>query len=145
MNLVAYIDGTSLGNPGAAGYGVVLKNEGGKVLKSVGRYIGRATNNTAEYRGLLGCLELVKEYEAHSLTVYSDSQLLVNQVKGIYRVRKSHLRALHAKTLEEMKVWGIHIEIHHIPRRKNWEADGLARQAVRLGAKKEKESESPQG
>ena len=132
MKLVAFIDGSSLGNPGEAGYGVVLKDEGGKIVATVGRYIGRATNNVAEYRGLLSCLELAKQYGVSSLTVYSDSQLLVNQIRGIYRVRASHLQEIHGRILDMIASSGMRFEIVHVPREKNREADGLARQAIRI-------------
>ncbi len=132
MKLRAYIDGSSMGNPGEAGYGVVLEDEKGDIVKEFGQYIGRATNNMAEYRGLLACLELVQKYGSCSLMIYSDSQLLVNQMKGIYRVRKPHLATLHAKALSMIKNGHIHLDIRHIPREKNRKADRLARRAVLL-------------
>ena len=130
MKLVAYIDGSSSGNPGQAGYGVVIRDAGGTVLKRVGRYIGVATNNVAEYQGLIGCLKLAEEYHPCSLVVFSDSQLLVNQIKGIYRVKQPHLKVLHAKTMTAIQSGPDAFEIHHIPREENNEADGLARKAV---------------
>jgi ribonuclease HI len=132
MTMVAYIDGSSLGNPGESGYGVVLKDEEGTVLEVEGGYIGKATNNVAEYKGLLACLKLVKQRGIHALTVYSDSQLLVNQMKGIYRVKKPHLKEFHSQALEAIAAGSIRFSIHHIPRDKNKEADGLARRAIRL-------------
>ena len=130
--MVAYIDGSSLGNPGEAGYGVVLKDEEGTIQEVEGKYIGKATNNVAEYHGLLACLEVVKRRGIRSLTVYSDSQLLVNQMKGIYRVKKPHLKVLHDQALEAISKGSIRFSIHHIPREKNREADGIARRAIRL-------------
>ena len=132
MKLVAYIDGSSMGNPGEAGYGVVLKDEKGIVLNVLGRFIGKATNNVAEYRALLGCLELVEHYNVHHLTVYSDSQLLVNQMMGTYKVKKQHLEVLHSQALDAIKEGSIRFSIHYIPREENREADGLARRAIRL-------------
>lgn len=132
MRVVAYIDGSSLGNPGEGGYGVVLKDKEGRILKAVGQYIGRATNNVAEYRGLLGCLELSQHFRTSELIVYSDSQLLVNQMNGTYRVKKSHLKTLHTQILEVIRDRKIHFEIYYIPREKNKEADRLARRAIRL-------------
>ncbi len=145
MRLVAYIDGSSVGNPGEAGYGVVLKDEKGETLKAVGRYIGRATNNVAEYRGLLGCLELAKEYDACSLVVHSDSQLLVNQMRGTYRVKKPHLKVLHTQILEALREGSVRFEIHHIPREGNREADSLARRAIRLHSEIRGNLGGPQG
>ena len=130
--MVAYIDGSSMGNPGESGYGVVLKDEEGTVLEVEGGYIGKATNNEAEYKGLLACLKLVKQRGIRALTVYSDSQLLVNQMKGIYRVKKPHLKVFHSQALEAIAAGSIRLSIHHIPREKNKEADGLARRAIRL-------------
>ena len=132
MTVVAYIDGSSFGNPGESGYGVVLKNEEGIVLEIEGGYIGKATNNEAEYKGLLACLKLAKQHGIRALTVYSDSQLMVNQMKGIYRVKKPHLKEFHSQALEAITAGSIRFSIHHIPRDKNKEADGLARRAIRL-------------
>ena len=132
MNVVAYINGSSLGNPGEAGCGVVLKDEEGTVLQMFGEYIGRATNNVAEYRSLLACLRLAGQMDARSLTVCSDSELLVNQMKGTYRVKQPHLKELHSQALEAIKADSLCFTIHHIPREKNREADGLARRAIRL-------------
>ena len=132
MNLRAYIDGSSIGNPGEAGCGVVLETEKGKILKEIGQYIGQATNNVAEYSGLLACLEMVQQYSGCSLIVHSDSQLLVNQMKGIYRIRKPHLATLHAKAMDMIKKGQINFDIHYVPREKNRKADELARRAVLL-------------
>ncbi len=132
MNVVAFIDGSSLGNPGEAGCGVVLKDEEGSVLQMLGEYIGRATNNVAEYRGLLACLRLASEMGVRSLTVFSDSELMVNQMKGTYRVKQPHLKELHSQVLEAIRIDSLRFKIHHIPREKNREADELARRAIRL-------------
>jgi ribonuclease HI len=132
LKLNAYIDGSCIGNPGEAGYGVVLKNEDGDVLEAFGRYIGKATNNVAEYQGLLGCLDFARKYKARSLIVYSDSQLLVNQMRGHFRVKKSHLKILYHRTLEAIENGAIHFQIYYISREQNREADALARRAVRL-------------
>ena len=132
MRIVAYIDGSSAGNPGEAGYGIVLKDERGEILNAIGRHIGKATNNEAEYQALIGCLELVKPYQPQSLAVYSDSQLLVNQVKGIYRVKHPRLKVLHTQIIDEVNAGTFHFEISYIQRERNKEADILARRAVRL-------------
>ncbi len=131
MKLLAYIDGSSKGNPGKAGYGIVLMDEKGNKLETVSQYIGQATNNVAEYRALLGCLELTRKYRADFLVVYSDSQLLVNQISGTYQVKKPHLQKLHTKVMRFLEEGSISLEISHVPRGKNKEADKLARQAVR--------------
>jgi len=134
MKLLAYIDGSSHGNPGESGYGVVLREQGGTVLEEWGVYLGHATNNVAEYSALIGCIEKAAKYQADSLSVYSDSQLLVHQVNGLYRVKKEHLKKLHKKVIELLKSVHFGVEIHYINREKNKEADKLARQAVRLRA-----------
>lgn len=135
MTWSAYIDGSSLGNPGEAGYGVILQDDKGNVVKSVGQYIGKATNNVAEYQALISCLELAVHFGVRSLTVYSDSELLVKQIKGIYRVRQDHLRILHSKTLDVLKRTPIKFDIQHISRDINKGADQLARRAVRVRSK----------
>jgi len=132
VKLIAYIDGSSQGNPGESGYGVVLKRDDGHVLETFGRYIGSGTNNTAEYQGLLGCLKRIGKYKPSSVTVYSDSQLLVNQINGTYRVKKSHLKILHSHVMEVLGALSIEFRIFYIAREKNKEADRLARQAICL-------------
>jgi len=132
LKLTAYIDGSSLGNPGESGYGIVLMDENGNILKSIGRYIGRATNNVAEYQALIGCLEFVETLNVKRLTVYSDSQLLVNQINGSYRIKKSHLQKLHSRILQIIEKAELDVEIQHIYREKNKDADRLARKAVQL-------------
>jgi ribonuclease HI len=131
MNLVAFIDGSCLGNPGESGCGIVLRTEDGTVLEKAGKYLGHSTNNIAEYQGLLYCLELALKHRADSLTVYSDSQLLVNQINGSYRVKKPHLMELHGKVENFIGRTNIRLTLHHIPREKNRDADGLARNAIR--------------
>ncbi len=132
MNLIAYIDGSSLGNPGESGCGMVLTDEQGLVLEQVGWYLGHATNNTAEYMGLIKCLELARQFGAKSLTVYSDSELLVNQVHGTYRVKKDHLMVLHKRVQGVIRQYGFGFLIRHIPREQNHTADRLARLAIRM-------------
>jgi ribonuclease HI len=131
MNLVAFIDGSCLGNPGESGCGIVLRTEEGIVLEQAGRYLGQSTNNIAEYQGLLHCLDLALKHGADSVTVYSDSQLLVNQINGSYRVKKPHLIDLHAKVEDFIDRHKIRLMIRHIPRENNRDADGLARSAIR--------------
>ena len=131
------------GYPGEAGYGVVLKNEADKVLREKGQYIGKATNNVAEYQGLLGCLDLVKEYKVTSLVVFSDSQLMVRQINGIYRVKQPHLQVIYSKVLEKIHAEDYSFDIQHIPRQKNEEADRLARQAINIRSTIDKYGDNP--
>jgi ribonuclease HI len=131
MNLIAYIDGSSFGNPGESGCGIVLQSEEGTVLEQIGLYLGHATNNVAEYEGLLQCLNLARKYGAISLTVFSDSQLLVNQMNGSYRVKKAHLIELHERIKKILESAKVRFDIQYIPREKNRDADRLARNAIR--------------
>lgn len=130
MKLEAYIDGSSLGNPGEGGCGVILKTEEGTILEQKGWYLGRTTNNEAEYRGLLYCLELVQPYHPKSLVVYSDSELLVKQLHGKYKVRAKHLLELHQQVKRLLEQGGWQFQIQYVPREENREADRLARNAI---------------
>jgi len=130
MKLIAFIDGSSMGNPGEAGYGVVIKDENGSVLQYYGNYIGRATNNVAEYQGLIGCLDLIGKFKADSLIVYSDSQLMVRQINGVYKVKQPHLQKLFSQIKAQLKEIPLNFTIEHVPREQNKEADKLARNAV---------------
>ena len=132
MRLEAYIDGSCFGNPGEAGYAVVVLSERGERLRAVGRYIGKATNNVAEYSGLLACLDIAAELGAQSLTVRTDSELMVKQIQGIYKVKTPHLVILHKQARDRIMAGKMNFLIVHIPREENREADGLARRAVRL-------------
>jgi ribonuclease HI len=134
MKLIAYVDGSSMGNPGEAGYGIVLKNEDGETIETAGRYIGIATNNIAEYTSLLNCLKMVQKYPVRSVMVHSDSLLMVNQMNGHYKVKNDHLKTLFVTIQKLLKEKNIHLEMVHIPRDQNRDADKLARRAVRLHA-----------
>ncbi len=102
--------------------------EGGKVLDKIGEGIGTATNNVAEYRALLRGIEEAKRRAAKRLILRSDSQLLVRQLTGVYKVKESTLKRLVARALQELSVFS-HWEIHHVPRELNREADRLANAA----------------
>ena len=130
MKLIAYVDGSSLGNPGEAGYGIRIQDDKGNVVKSFGRYIGKATNNVAEYSALISSLEIAAGLKAESLKVFSDSELVVRQMNGLYKVKQGHLRALHQRVLDIIDKTSIVFTIQHIEREKNRDADRLARRAV---------------
>jgi ribonuclease HI len=132
MKGTAYIDGSCSGNPGDAGYAVILTDEAGHTLETVGRFIGRATNNVAEFMGLLACLEIAARHRLVAVTIHSDSQLLVNQIHGTYKIRQPHLQRIHDRILEAAHSASIRFTLVHIPREENKEADKLARRAVRL-------------
>ena len=123
-----YVDGAARGNPGEAGIGVVIK-EGKKVLLEVGAYIGRATNNIAEYMALIRGLEEALLLRKKSIKVTSDSELMVKQIKGEYRVKNEGLLPLylHAKGLIKKLE---HFEIFHAHREENKHADELANKGI---------------
>lgn len=130
--LVAHSDGGARGNPGPAGYGVVIKNESGKKIATLSQYLGHQTNNFAEYQGLIAALEYALAHGPKALKVISDSELLVRQIKGIYKVKNPVLEDLHtrAKELIAHLDW---FSIGHALREHNQEADRLANEAMDRG------------
>ncbi len=130
MKLRAFIDGSCQGNPGEAGCGIVLQDQKGNILQTKGKYLGQGTNNTAEYEGLLGCLELAAPFNPEELEVFSDSLLLVNQINGVYRIKQPHLQRLRDRIQAQAKELSFDFTIQHIPREQNKLADKLARRAI---------------
>jgi ribonuclease HI len=130
--LVAHSDGGARGNPGPAGYGVVLKDESGRKIAALSEYLGHQTNNFAEYQGLIAALEYAVQHGPKALKVMSDSELLVRQIKGIYKVKNAVLQDLHgrAKELIAQLDW---FSIGHALREHNQEADRLANDAMDKG------------
>jgi len=127
-DLKIYIDGASRGNPGESGAGIVIKDGKGRVFKRLRQYLGRATNNQAEYRALLLALKASREL-GQNIRIYSDSELLVKQLKGSYRVKSKGLKPYFDEVrglLRDFSSW----EIAHIPREQNMEADALANEAI---------------
>src|ERR1700732_674732 len=125
----ANIDGAARGNPGPASYGLVLRRPDGAPLESLGKYIGRTTNNVAEYYALIAALDYAAANGIRRLRVYSDSQLIVNQIKGLYKVKHPDLRPLH----ERAKRQAARLEtftIQYVPREQNRDADDLANAAL---------------
>jgi ribonuclease HI len=133
--LIAYSDGGARGNPGPAGYGVVIKDETGKKIAELSQYLGHQTNNFAEYQGLIAALEYAIEHGHKALKLISDSELLVRQIKGIYKVKNSVLKDLHARAKELIAKleW---FSIEHVLRGKNADADRLANEAMDRGMKR---------
>ena len=131
-HLVAHSDGGARGNPGPAGYGVVIKDETGRTLASLSEYLGHQTNNFAEYQGLIAALEYAIEHGPKALKLISDSELLVRQIKGIYKVKNAVLQDLHgrAKELIAQMEW---FSIGHAFREQNQDADRLANEAMDKG------------
>jgi len=130
--LLAHCDGGARGNPGPAGYGVVIKNEKGETVTALSEYLGHQTNNFAEYQGLIAALEYAVEHGLKALKVISDSELLVLQIKGVYKVKNSTLRDLHARATDLIAQlqW---FSIAHARREHNQEADRLANAAMDKG------------
>ena len=126
MTILAYTDGASRGNPGESGIGVILKGEGGEILYRGGGYIGRATNNMAEYMALLHCLKKAKEFNCSKLIVHSDSELMVRQVSGKYRIKNQKLREFFGEVQKILDSVSYHFTIRHVDREINRDADLLA-------------------
>jgi ribonuclease HI len=125
----AHVDGASRGNPGPAAYAVILHAPDGKLLFELGKYLGRETNNVAEYRGLIAALDYAVNHSISKLRVRSDSELLVRQMQGRYKVKSPELRPLfdHASKMAR----GLeYFSIEHVFREANREADQLANEAL---------------
>jgi ribonuclease HI len=123
------VDGGARGNPGPAAIGVVLRNGDGSVLEEVGEAIGEATNNVAEYRALLRGIELAAAHGAGELELVGDSELVVRQVEGRYKVKNAGMKELHAevkRALGDFDSWSI----RHVRRAENADADRLVNEAL---------------
>lgn len=130
---VANIDGASRGNPGPASYALVLKDASGKVIFQLGKKIGRQTNNVAEYYALLAALDYGVGHGIKGLRIRSDSELLVQQMRGRYKVKSADLKPLHERASKLARQLEYFV-IEHVPREMNREADALANQALDGGA-----------
>ena len=124
-----YIDGSSMGNPGDAGIGVIFQ-DGQEILKNVSRYIGTQTNNFAEYSALVCALQEALVMKASSIRIFSDSELLCKQIKGEYKVKSDNIKNLYLQAKDMMKGFE-KIALNQIPRENNRGADKLARLAVK--------------
>lgn len=122
-------DGAARGNPGPAGLGAVLTDEQGKTLLELSKYIGRATNNEAEYRATILALEAAAEYGATAVQLYVDSELLARQLQGQYRVKSPNLQPLYRKAVELLRRFQPAI-VTHVMRSGNRQADALANKAI---------------
>jgi ribonuclease HI len=130
--IVAYIDGGARGNPGPSGYGVVIQDAGGGKIAALSEYLGHQTNNFAEYQGLIAALEYAVRNGHKALKVVSDSELMVRQIKGIYKVKNATLQDLHARAKQLIGQLDS-FSIGHVLRGKNQEADRLANEAMDKG------------
>ena len=129
---VANIDGASRGNPGAAAYAVVLRDPSGKIALELAKKIGRETNNVAEYYALLAALDYATSHGIKALRIRSDSQLLVQQIKGIYKVNNPALKQLHERATRLIRQLP-YFAIEHVRRELNRDADALANVALDSG------------
>ncbi|HLI64301.1 MAG TPA: ribonuclease HI family protein [Terriglobales bacterium] len=130
--LVASVDGGARGNPGPAGYGVVFEDEIGRPVAELSEFLGRQTNNYAEYSGLLAALNYTLRHGFKALRVISDSELMVKQISGEYKVSNPTLQELHnraTKLIDQLE----YFEIKYVPREQNRQADRLANMAMDRG------------
>jgi ribonuclease HI len=130
--IVAYCDGGSRGNPGPAGFGVYIQDSAGRALAELSEYLGVHTNNFAEYSALLAALDFAIVNGHRSLRVISDSELMVKQMKGQYRVNSPELRPLYEQARQRVPKLD-HFQIQHVLREKNRHADRLANLAMDRG------------
>ncbi|HYI45673.1 MAG TPA: ribonuclease HI family protein [Actinomycetota bacterium] len=129
MKAVLHADGGARGNPGPAGIGVVLKDESGEVVGEIADGIGHATNNVAEYKALIAGLELALVAGVTDLDIFLDSELVVSQLKGDWKIKKDTLRSL---AIDARRLMGRfeRFTINHVPREQNSDADKLANQGM---------------
>jgi probable phosphoglycerate mutase len=127
--LIAHIDGGSRGNPGPAGFGVVIQDAGGRVLETLSEAIGIATNNVAEYRALLAALHYALARRVAQLQIYCDSELVVRQMQGRYRVQSADLKPLFLEAQRLVQSFE-KFSIEHVRRESNADADRLANEAM---------------
>ncbi len=129
MKLIAFTDGGSRGNPGPSACGVIVKNEAGKILVSHGRYLGETTNNVAEWTGVIDALEHCKDLGATEVELFMDSELVVKQWKGIYRVKNPGLAPLYMRC-HNLAVGFKKVTFTHVRREKNVEADAMVNETL---------------
>ncbi len=125
----ANIDGGSRGNPGPAAYGVIIRDGSGEIVAKLKKYIGRMTNNVAEYYGLIAAIDYAQSHAIRALRIESDSELLVKQMRGQYKVKSEDLRPLFERAQKMSKAFDS-FRIEHVYREQNREADALANEAL---------------
>ena len=127
--VVVFSDGAARGNPGPAGAGAVIKDADGKVIAQLKEALGRATNNVAEYKGLLLGLRHARQLGAREVEVRADSELMVRQLNGKYAVRNAALKPLHAEAMALLNSFH-HWNAEHVPREENALADEMSNRAI---------------
>ncbi len=132
MKLIANIDGASFGNPGSSGLGVYIRDGEGKVLAEHSEHLGHGTNNRAEYMALIRSIELAEKLGCDELEVRSDSQLVVSQMNGVYRIKNGDMKALAMQVKEKLSKAHFKFAIKHVPRELNREADRLAKKGAEI-------------
>lgn len=127
-----YTDGASRGNPGSAGTGIVISDEDRNILETHKNFLGTATNNVAEYTALIESVKYLSglNFSFDSIVFYSDSELMVKQIKGEYKIRNKDLIKLSLEFWSEIKKLGRNFTIQHLPRGENKLADKLANEAI---------------
>ncbi|MFZ1977951.1 MAG: ribonuclease HI family protein [Bacteroidota bacterium] len=130
MTIHAFTDGASRGNPGESGIGVILRNNEGIVLHSVCGYIGKTTNNIAEYTALLVCLKAAADIGCSELIVHSDSELMVRQLNGQYKIRNENLKKYFQQAQSILRKAEYQAAFRHVVREQNSEADALANRGI---------------
>jgi ribonuclease HI len=128
MELTIYTDGASRNNPGEAGAGVYILKDG-KPFESIARYLGTTTNNIAEYTAAIIGLEHAAKAGARKVRLFADSELMVKQINGLYKVKNEGLKPLHAKVKTLIASIGS-VEVQYVPRAQNKDADALANKAI---------------
>jgi len=129
VKVVVHVDGGARGNPGPAAAGAVASTPDGEVLTDAAEAIGVATNNVAEYRGLLLGLKLARDLGAEEVEVINDSELIAKQVNGQYKVKNPDMKPLHAAALQALSAFN-RWTVRTVPRAQNAEADALVNQAL---------------
>jgi ribonuclease HI len=123
------VDGGSRGNPGPASYGIVVRDPGGKIVAELKKYLGRNTNNVAEYYGLIAALDYAESHGIRALRVEADSELMVKQMRGQYKVKSTDLQPLFERA-RKMAAGFTSFRIDHVYREQNRDADRLANEAM---------------
>jgi ribonuclease HI len=129
---IANIDGASRGNPGPASYAVVIRDASGKIVLELAKRLGRETNNVAEYYALLAALDYAASHGISALRIRSDSELLVRQMQGRYKVKSADLKPLHERASKLARQIA-YFTIEHVRREQNRDADALANVALDSG------------
>jgi ribonuclease HI len=126
---IAHVDGAARGNPGPASYAVIVHDAAGREVYRLGKQIGRSTNNVAEYHGLIAALDYAASHGLRRLRIRSDSELLVRQMQGLYKVKSADLKPLHERAQKLAR--GLeYFAIEHVRRESNSDADALANEAL---------------